>query len=202
MKNDMKEDDLDLRWEKETCEVVDEVIFLSRHTAASNRVLHLKEGESPPHGGKQGWAALPSSRIGPWFRLLKKLVEAHSLVPEFEGLSDRANDEKKGNKRSLPEESDAQYNEDVEEPDQEHDDEREEEEEDGGEWYCEGFSLKKPHLLTLALPQVQQASLARFLEKRRDRVTSVSPYSLDKKSSMDCRTPLSEYISSSLSSAA
>ena len=49
-------------------------------------VLHLKEGESPPHGGKAGWAALPSPRIGPWLRLLKKMAEAHSLVPEFEVL--------------------------------------------------------------------------------------------------------------------
>ncbi|CAN6848645.1 unnamed protein product [Brassica oleracea] len=89
----VKEDDLDSRWEEATGEVVDEVIFLSRHTAASNRpaltvhpigVLHLKEGESPPHGGKAGWAALPSPRIGPWLRLLKKMAEAHSLVPEFE----------------------------------------------------------------------------------------------------------------------
>ncbi|XP_006395672.2 D-aminoacyl-tRNA deacylase [Eutrema salsugineum] len=89
----VKEDDLDLRWEEVTGEAVDEVIFLSRHTAASNRpaltvhpigVLHLKEGESPPHGGRPGWAALVNPRIGPWLRLLKKMAEAHNLVPEFE----------------------------------------------------------------------------------------------------------------------
>ncbi|CAN7026370.1 unnamed protein product [Brassica rapa subsp. trilocularis] len=89
----VKEDDLDSRWEEATGEAVDEVIFLSRHTAVSNRpaltvhpigVLHLKEGESPPQGGKPGWAALTSPRIGPWLRLLKKMAEAHSLVPEFE----------------------------------------------------------------------------------------------------------------------
>ncbi|CAH8381074.1 unnamed protein product [Eruca vesicaria subsp. sativa] len=89
----VKEDDLDSRWEEATGEVVDEVIFLSRHTAVSNRpaltvhpigVLHLKEGESPPHGGKAGWAGLTNPRIGPWLRLLKKMAEAHSLVPEFE----------------------------------------------------------------------------------------------------------------------
>lgn len=33
----VKEDDLDLRWEEATGEAVDEVIFLSRHTAVSNR---------------------------------------------------------------------------------------------------------------------------------------------------------------------
>ncbi|KAF3594928.1 hypothetical protein DY000_02025192 [Brassica cretica] len=89
----VKEDDLDSRWEEAAGEAVDEVIFLSRHTAVSNRpaltvhpigVLHLKEGESPPQGGKPGWAALTSPRIGPWLRLLKKMAEAHSLVPEFE----------------------------------------------------------------------------------------------------------------------
>ncbi|CAN8258959.1 unnamed protein product [Cochlearia groenlandica] len=50
---------------------------------------------------------------------------------------------------------------------------------------------------TVALPQARKASLARFLEKRKDRV--IMPYSLDKKLSTDCRTPLSECISSSLS---
>ncbi|KAF8103724.1 hypothetical protein N665_0186s0090 [Sinapis alba] len=54
---------------------------------------------------------------------------------------------------------------------------------------------------TVALPQARKASLARFLEKRKERVTSVSPYCLDKKSSIDCRTPISECISSSFSSA-
>ncbi|CAH8388696.1 unnamed protein product [Eruca vesicaria subsp. sativa] len=54
---------------------------------------------------------------------------------------------------------------------------------------------------TVALPQARKASIARFLEKRKERVTSVSPYCLDKKSSTECRTPMSECISSSLSSA-
>ncbi|CDY65300.1 BnaCnng46480D [Brassica napus] len=94
----VKEDDLDSWWEEAASIAVDEVIFLSRHTAVSNRpaltvhpigVLHLKEEESPssvtpPQGGKPGWAALTSPRIGPWLRLLKKMAEAYSLVPEFE----------------------------------------------------------------------------------------------------------------------
>ncbi|KAG7631642.1 Tify domain [Arabidopsis suecica] len=54
---------------------------------------------------------------------------------------------------------------------------------------------------TVALPLARKASLARFLEKRKERVTSVSPYCLDKKSSTDCRRSMSECISSSLSSA-
>ncbi|XLR50027.1 hypothetical protein HN51_000706 [Arachis hypogaea] len=87
------EDDLDKRWEEKTGEVVDEVIFFSKHTAVSNKpaltvhpigVPHLREGDVPPQGGKPGWAALPNPRIGPWLRLLKKLAQAHNLVPEFE----------------------------------------------------------------------------------------------------------------------
>ncbi|KAL5987462.1 D-aminoacyl-tRNA deacylase [Asimina triloba] len=89
----VEEDYLDKRWEDATGEVVDEVIFLSRHTAVSNRpaltvhpigVPHIADGETPPAGGKPGWAGLPSPRIGPWLRLLKKIAEAHNLTPEFE----------------------------------------------------------------------------------------------------------------------
>ncbi|MED6123940.1 D-aminoacyl-tRNA deacylase, variant 2 [Stylosanthes scabra] len=87
------EDDLDKRWEEKTGEVVDEVIFFSKHTAVSNKpaltvhpigVPHLREGDVPPQGGKPGWAALPSPRMGPWLRHLKKLAQARNLVPEFE----------------------------------------------------------------------------------------------------------------------
>nr|GMD13517.1 D-aminoacyl-tRNA deacylase-like [Ipomoea batatas] len=69
----VEEDDLDLRWEKATTEPVDEVIFLSKHTAVSNRpaltihpigVPHLKEGDVPPQGGRPGWAAPPNPRMG------------------------------------------------------------------------------------------------------------------------------------------
>ncbi|XP_022868546.1 D-aminoacyl-tRNA deacylase-like isoform X2 [Olea europaea var. sylvestris] len=89
----VREDHLDRRWEEVTGEAVDEVIFLSRHTAVSNRpsltihpigVPHLQEGNVPPTGGKPGWAAPPNPRIGPWLRLLKGIAEAHNLTPEFE----------------------------------------------------------------------------------------------------------------------
>ncbi|XP_054810171.1 D-aminoacyl-tRNA deacylase-like [Prosopis cineraria] len=89
----VEEDDLDKRWEDKTGEVVDEVIFFSKHTAVSNKpaltvhpigVPHLREGDVPPQGGKPGWAAIPSPRIGPWIRQLKKLAQDHNLVPEFE----------------------------------------------------------------------------------------------------------------------
>ncbi|XP_052179827.1 D-aminoacyl-tRNA deacylase-like isoform X2 [Diospyros lotus] len=89
----VREDHLDRRWEAATGEVVDEVIFMSKHTAASNRpaltihpigVPHLCEDEVPPAGGKPGWAAPPNPRIGPWLRLLKSIAESHNLTPEFE----------------------------------------------------------------------------------------------------------------------
>ncbi|MQL41510.1 hypothetical protein EI012_26745, partial [Escherichia coli] len=42
-------------------------------------------------------------------------------------------------------------------------------------------------MLTSAVPQARKASLARFLEKRKERVMSVAPYNLDKKSE-ECAT--------------
>ncbi|KAG0503269.1 hypothetical protein HPP92_003341 [Vanilla planifolia] len=86
------EDDLDRRWGGGH-EPVSEVIFLSRHTAVSSRpaltvhpigVPHLRKDEIPPQGGRPGWAAPPNPRIGPWFRLLKKIAQEHGLFPEFE----------------------------------------------------------------------------------------------------------------------
>lgn len=89
----VKEDHLDKRWEAATGEVVDEVIFLSKHTAVSNRpaltihpigVPHLRENEVSPAGGKPGWAAPPNPRIGPWLKLLNTIAQSHNLTPEFE----------------------------------------------------------------------------------------------------------------------
>ncbi|XP_021911581.1 protein TIFY 6B isoform X1 [Carica papaya] len=53
---------------------------------------------------------------------------------------------------------------------------------------------------SVALPQARKASLARFLEKRKERVTSTCPYSVSKKSA-DCSPPGSEVVSFSLNSA-
>ncbi|XP_056697087.1 D-aminoacyl-tRNA deacylase isoform X1 [Spinacia oleracea] len=89
----IREDNLDTRWEELTQECVDNVIFLSKHTAVTNRpaltihpigVPHLKEGDVPPQGGKPGWAAPPDPRMGPWIRLLRKIAESRNLIPEFE----------------------------------------------------------------------------------------------------------------------
>ncbi|TYG43724.1 hypothetical protein ES288_D11G040900v1 [Gossypium darwinii] len=87
------ENHLDKRWEEATGETVDDVVFLSKHVASSNRPAltihpigtpHLREGEALIAGGKPGWAAPPNPRIGPWFRLLKNIANSHNLVPEFE----------------------------------------------------------------------------------------------------------------------
>ncbi|XP_042476733.1 D-aminoacyl-tRNA deacylase [Macadamia integrifolia] len=89
----VKEDHLDKRWEEATGEVVHDVIFLSRHTAVSNRpaltvhpigIPHLREGDEPLQGGKPGWAAPPNPRIGPWLRLLKRIAQNQNLIPEYE----------------------------------------------------------------------------------------------------------------------
>ncbi|XP_030460076.2 protein TIFY 6B-like isoform X1 [Syzygium oleosum] len=52
-------------------------------------------------------------------------------------------------------------------------------------------------LSTVALPQARKASLARFLEKRKERVISSSPYAVDKKSPA-CSTSTSSEISFSI----
>ncbi|KAH9331340.1 hypothetical protein KI387_003448, partial [Taxus chinensis] len=89
----VKEDDLDMRWEELTGEIVDEIIFLSKHTAVSNRpaltvhpigVPHLQSYEECVAGGKPGWAGLPCPRIGAWYRSLKAVAEKQGLTPEFE----------------------------------------------------------------------------------------------------------------------
>ncbi|XP_027097917.2 D-aminoacyl-tRNA deacylase isoform X1 [Coffea arabica] len=92
-KSIIAEDDLDQRWENATGEIVDEIIFLSKHTAVSNLpaltihpigIPHLKEGDEAPQGGRPGWAAPPSPRMGQWLILLKKIAQSHNLIPEFE----------------------------------------------------------------------------------------------------------------------
>ena len=77
----LREDHLDLRWQQATGEVVDEVIFPSRHSAASGQasltlhpigVMQLGKDERPPYGGKAGDCPPPSPRLGPWWRELLK----------------------------------------------------------------------------------------------------------------------------------
>ncbi|KAL1208970.1 Protein TIFY 6A [Cardamine amara subsp. amara] len=52
----------------------------------------------------------------------------------------------------------------------------------------------------VCLPQSRKASLARFLEKRKERIINVSPYYVDNKSSIECKTAMFECVSSPLSS--
>jgi len=77
------EDDLDKRWENATGEGVDEVIFPSRHSAASGKpsltlhpigVMQLNSDEVPPYGGKAGDCPPPSPRLGAWWRELNRVA--------------------------------------------------------------------------------------------------------------------------------
>ena len=86
------EDNLDLRWESETGEKVSEVIFPSRHVAASGfpcLTIHpigtpqYDLDEKPPFGGKSADAPPPSPRMSSWMQELKKQAESHELSEEF-----------------------------------------------------------------------------------------------------------------------
>ncbi|CAI8248685.1 MAG: Uncharacterised protein [Methanobacteriota archaeon] len=86
------EDNLDIRWEKVTGEKVTEVIFPSRHVAASGLpclTIHpigtpqYEVGENPPFGGKSADAPPPSPRMSSWMNELKKQAKIHELLDEF-----------------------------------------------------------------------------------------------------------------------
>jgi len=77
------EDDIDKRWNIATGEIVSEVIFPSRHAAASGKpsltlhpigVPHLIRGTMPQYGGKSGYAPPPSTRLASWWKKLTKSV--------------------------------------------------------------------------------------------------------------------------------
>ncbi len=87
------EDDLDLRWFAHCGEVVEEVIFPSRHVAASGKASltlhpigtpHLSVGEIGPYGGHGGRAAPPSSRLAGWWKLLQQRAAASTAVEGFD----------------------------------------------------------------------------------------------------------------------
>ena len=76
------EDNLDLRWQNETGEIVSEVIFPSRHAAASGQasltihpigITGVVDGEEIRYGGKAGKAPPPNPRIASWWRELNRL---------------------------------------------------------------------------------------------------------------------------------
>ena len=89
----LHEDDLDLRWLKETGERVVEAIFPSRHSAKSGNpslTLHpigvpqLDFDEVPPYGGKSGNAPPPSPRLASWWRYMVELVSGSEIESEFD----------------------------------------------------------------------------------------------------------------------
>ena len=87
------EDDIDKRWHNHTGELVSEVIFPSRHAAASGKpsltlhpigVPHLMKDEIPQFGGRSGYAAPPSTRLSSWWKMLQNYVEGTELIDQFE----------------------------------------------------------------------------------------------------------------------
>ena len=90
----LMEDELDARFTNGCGISVDEIIFLSRHFAASGRpslTLHvigvpgeMPHGERSEHGGIKGEVMLPNPRFASWFRLMCEAAHRYELVPEFE----------------------------------------------------------------------------------------------------------------------
>lgn len=89
----LREDFLARRWKNATGESVDEIIFPSRHSAASGRpsltlhpigVMQLDVDETPPYGGKAGKAPPPSTRLASWWQELVQKSEHADLGEEFD----------------------------------------------------------------------------------------------------------------------
>tara|TARA_B100000459_G_scaffold42142_1_gene21398 strand:+ start:1409 stop:2392 length:984 start_codon:yes stop_codon:yes gene_type:complete len=89
----LQEDFLAKRWMIATGETVGEIIFPSRHSAASGRpsltlhpvgVMQLDVEEIPPYGGKAGHAPPPSPRLASWWQELVRKSEHADLGEEFD----------------------------------------------------------------------------------------------------------------------
>lgn len=87
------EDHLDKRWKDATGETVSEIIFPSRHVAASGKpsltlhpigVPHLPLDEQGPYGGHGGSAPLPSTRLAPWWKMLLERATDNASVEGFD----------------------------------------------------------------------------------------------------------------------
>lgn len=87
------EDHLDRRWHTHAGEHVREVIFPSRHVAASGQpsltlhpigVPHLPLDEIGPFGGWGGRAPPPSTRLSPWWKMLQALAPVEPDLNDFD----------------------------------------------------------------------------------------------------------------------
>ena len=89
----LREDFLARRWFEATGESPSEVIFPSRHSAASGRpsltlhpigVMQLDTDEEPPYGGKAGDAPPPSPRLASWWKELLHVASTTDFGLEFD----------------------------------------------------------------------------------------------------------------------
>ncbi len=90
----LMENNLDARFTLAYGQEVEEVIFLSRHYAASARpslTLHVigvpgetPRGEVAEFGGIKGEVVQPNPRFAAWYRLMCEAAHQHQLTPEFE----------------------------------------------------------------------------------------------------------------------
>ncbi len=87
------EDHLEKRWEAATGERVSEIIFPSRHVAASGQpsltlhpigVPHLPRDEQGPYGGHGGHAPPPSPRLASWWKMLLNEAPKDARVEGFD----------------------------------------------------------------------------------------------------------------------
>lgn len=87
------EDHVDQRWTSATEEIVSEVIFPSRHAAASGQasltlhpigVPHLSDGEPGKFGGVGGQTPPPNPRLGRWWKMLLERAPLVDAVAEFD----------------------------------------------------------------------------------------------------------------------
>lgn len=87
------EDHLDQRWEAQAGERVQEIIFPSRHVAASGQasltlhpigVPHLPRNEVGPYGGHGGMASPPSTRLASWWKRLLAMAPSDPSVGGFD----------------------------------------------------------------------------------------------------------------------
>ena len=81
------EDDLDKRWEAATGESPTEVIFPSRHSAASGNAsltihpigtMQVPFGDVPEYGGRAGECPPPNPRIAAWWRELNRVAVSYT----------------------------------------------------------------------------------------------------------------------------